>query len=56
VTVGDHAAWTIDTQGIVMRIDPASNKPVARIPTAPTIRSALATADGLLWVAIQRST
>jgi DNA-binding SARP family transcriptional activator len=56
VAVDDHAAWTIDTRGIVTRIDLANNKAVDRIPTAPTIRSALATADGLLWVAIQRST
>jgi DNA-binding SARP family transcriptional activator/streptogramin lyase len=54
VAVGDHSAWTIDTRGIVTRIDPATNKPVARVPTAPTIRSALATTDGALWVAIER--
>ena len=54
VAVDDHAAWTIDTQGMVTRIDPASNKAVDRIPTAPTIRSALATADGMLWAAIER--
>jgi DNA-binding SARP family transcriptional activator len=54
VAVDDHAAWTIDTQGIVTRIDPASSKAVERIPTAPTIRSALATADGMLWAAIER--
>ena len=54
VAVDDRAAWTIDTQGTVTRIDPASDKPVARIHTAPTIRSALATADGLLWAAIER--
>jgi DNA-binding SARP family transcriptional activator len=56
VAVDDHAAWTIDTQGVVTRIDPASNKPIVRISTRPTIRSALATTDGLLWVVIQRPT
>ena len=56
VAVGDDAAWTIDTRGIVTRIDAETMRPGNRIATAPTIRSALATTDGYVWVAIERPT
>jgi hypothetical protein len=53
VTVSDGAAWTIDTRGIVTRINAAGMRSVDRIATAPTIRSALTTTDGYLWAAIE---
>jgi DNA-binding SARP family transcriptional activator len=56
VAVGDHAAWTIDTGGTVRRIDAATMHPQGQIATAPTIRSALVTTPGTLWIAIERPT
>jgi hypothetical protein len=53
VTVGDGAAWTIDTRGVVTRVDIGGRRPVDRIATAPTIRSTLATAGRYLWIAIE---
>jgi streptogramin lyase len=53
LTLGDGAAWTVDTRGRVSRIDPAAMQVVRTIRTAPTIRSSLAFASGDLWVAIQ---
>lgn len=52
--VGDGSVWTVDTQGLVSRIDPTALRVGRTIRTAPTIRSSLALADGDLWVAIQR--
>jgi DNA-binding SARP family transcriptional activator/streptogramin lyase len=54
LAVGDGAAWTVDTQGVVSRIDPSTKRVVDTIRTAPTIRSSVAVSDGRLWVAIQR--
>jgi hypothetical protein len=54
LTVGDGSVWTVDTQGLVSRIDPTALRVGRTIRTAPTIRSSLALADGDLWVAIQR--
>jgi DNA-binding SARP family transcriptional activator/streptogramin lyase len=55
LAVGDGAAWTVDTQGLVSRIDPSTMRVVDTIRTAPTIRSSLAVSNGVLWVAVQRS-
>jgi DNA-binding SARP family transcriptional activator len=54
LAVSDDAVWTVDTQGLVSRIDPTALRVVRTIPTAPTIRSSLAVADGDLWVAVQQ--
>ena len=54
LTVGDGSVWTVDTQGLVSRIDPTALLVRGTIRTAPTIRSSLAVANGDLWVAIQR--
>ena len=54
LAVGDGAAWTVDTQGLVSRIDPRALEVVRTIRTAPTIRSSLAVANGDVWVAVQR--
>jgi len=54
LTVGDGSVWTVDTQGLVSRIDPTALRVRGTIRTTPTIRSSLAVADGDLWVAIQR--
>jgi DNA-binding SARP family transcriptional activator len=54
VAVGGDAAWTIDTRGMVTRIGATNTGKRIRIPTAPTIRSALVTTKGLLWAAIER--
>ena len=54
LAVTDEAIWTVDTQGLVSRIDPTEQRVVKTIPTAPTIRSSLAVADGDLWVAVQQ--
>ena len=54
LTVGDGSVWTVDTQGLVSRIDPTALRVRGTIRTAPTIRSSLAVANGDLWVAIQR--
>ena len=53
LAVSDGAVWTVDTQGLVSRIDPTALRVVRTIRTAPTIRSSLAVADGDLWVAVQ---
>jgi DNA-binding SARP family transcriptional activator/streptogramin lyase len=54
LAVSDGAVWTVDTHGLVSRIDPTALRIVRRIQTAPTIRSSLAVADGDLWVAVQQ--
>ncbi len=54
LAVSDDAVWTVDTQGLVSRIDPIALRVVRTIRTAPTIRSSLAVADGDLWVAVQQ--
>ena len=54
LAVSDGAVWTVDTQGLVSRIDPIALRVVRTIRTAPTIRSSLAVADGDLWVAVQQ--
>ena len=54
LAVSDDAVWTVDTQGLVSRIDPTEQRVVRTIQTAPTIRSSLAVADGDLWVAVQQ--
>jgi hypothetical protein len=54
LALGGGAAWTVDTQGLVSRIDPTAMQVVRTIRTAPTIRSSLAFASGDLWVTIQR--
>jgi YVTN family beta-propeller protein len=54
LAVSDGAVWTVDTQGLVSRIDPTALRVVRTIRTAPTIRSSLAVANGDLWVAVQR--
>jgi hypothetical protein len=56
VSVGNGATWTIDTRGVVTRVDTLHKGTNVRIATAPTIRSALATTKGALWVAIERPT
>jgi DNA-binding SARP family transcriptional activator/DNA-binding beta-propeller fold protein YncE len=56
VAVGDGDVWTIDTRGIVTRIDGERMRPEKRIATAPTLRSALATTRGFLWVTVERPT
>jgi DNA-binding SARP family transcriptional activator/streptogramin lyase len=53
LTVGDGAVWAVDTDGAVLRIDPATARTVMQTPTAPTIRSALAVGSGDVWIAIQ---
>ena len=53
VTVGHHAVWAVDARGTVLRINPGTAQVVARIPTAPTARSAIAVGAGAVWVAIQ---
>jgi hypothetical protein len=54
LAVSDGAVWTVDTEGLVSRIDPTTLRVVRTIRTAPTIRSSLAVADGDLWVAVQQ--
>jgi hypothetical protein len=56
VAVDGDAAWTIDTRGVVTRVDAVGMRPVERIRTNPTIRSSLTTTEGHLWVAIERPT
>jgi DNA-binding beta-propeller fold protein YncE len=53
VTVGRRSVWAVDIHGMVLRIDPATTDVAAKIPTAPTARSAIAVGDGAVWVAIQ---
>jgi streptogramin lyase len=53
LAVADGAVWTVDTRGVVSRIDPAALRVVRTIRTAPTIRSSLAVGNGDLWVAVQ---
>jgi hypothetical protein len=43
----------VDVHGTVLRIDPATADIVARIRTAPTIRSSIALGAGAVWVAVQ---
>ena len=54
VTVGRHSVWVVDARGAVLRIDPGTAQVIARIPTAPTARSAIAVGAGAVWVAIQQ--
>lgn len=54
LAVANGAVWTIDTGGLVSRIDPAGGRVVKTIRTAPTLRSSIATAHNELWVAVQR--
>ena len=54
LAVSDGAVWTVDTHGLVSRIDPTALRVVRTIQTAPTIRSSLAVVDGDLWVAVQQ--
>jgi YVTN family beta-propeller protein len=53
VTVGGRSVWAVDVRGTVLRINPATAAVVARIPTARTVRSAIAYGAGAVWVAIQ---
>jgi DNA-binding SARP family transcriptional activator len=56
LAAGEGAVWAVDTRGTLTRIDPTTTTPrvVARIPTAPTVRAAVAAGAGRVWVAVQR--
>lgn len=53
LAVSRRSVWAVDLHGTILRIDPASADVVARIPTAPTARSAIAIGSGAIWVAIE---
>jgi YVTN family beta-propeller protein len=53
IAVGARSVWSVDVRGTVLRIDPATANPVARISTAPTLRSSIAVGAGAVWVAMQ---
>jgi YVTN family beta-propeller protein len=53
VADGSEYVWAVDLTGAVARINPNIGLTVARIRTAPTIRSALAVGAGVVWVAVQ---
>ena len=54
VTVDRRSVWAVDVGGTVLRINPATAAVVARIPTAPTARSAIGIGAGAVWVAIEQ--
>jgi hypothetical protein len=54
LAVRDGAAWVVDVNGTVLRLDPKAARVVARIPTGqPTIRAALAVGSDAVWIAVQ---
>jgi len=54
VALGDGAAWVVNTEGTVWRLDEALTSVDKRIDTAATARSSLAVGYGNVWVAIQQ--
>jgi YVTN family beta-propeller protein len=56
VALGAGAAWVVNLEGTVFRLDPGLTTVEERIPTAPTSRSSLAVGYGAVWVAIQHGT
>jgi DNA-binding SARP family transcriptional activator len=53
VALGAGAAWVVNLEGTVWRLDPGLTTVEKRIATAPTSRSSLAVGYGAVWVAIQ---
>jgi len=56
VALGAGAAWVVNLEGTVLRLDPGLTTVEKRITTAPTSRSSLAVGYGAVWVAIQHGT
>jgi YVTN family beta-propeller protein len=55
LAVGERGetVWAVDATGAVVRLNPNIDLAVAKIRTAPTIRSSLAVGGGAVWVAVQ---
>lgn len=54
IAAGGGAIWVVDSHGTLLKLDASTGHVVSQTSTAPTIRSALAIADGAVWVAIQQ--
>jgi streptogramin lyase len=54
LAVRGDAAWVVDVNGTVLRLDPKTALVVARVSIGrPTIRSALAVGSDGVWIAVQ---
>jgi YVTN family beta-propeller protein len=54
LAVRDGAAWAVDVNGTVLRLNSKTGRVVARIPTGqPTIRSAVAVGSDVVWITLQ---